>query len=75
MAYVCDCSCHLPNSAEMHFVPCCDGECPYCGRYFVGLKRHKEEAHKDAYGADLAFAKSGRKKRRWTAEQKQERGY
>jgi hypothetical protein len=34
----CRCDCHV--SDHSHMMPCCDGECPYCRKCFVGLIEH-----------------------------------
>jgi hypothetical protein len=41
---VCECQCHLPGKAMLHFVPCCEGQCKTCKRWFErGLKLHETE--------------------------------
>ncbi len=40
--YECDCSCHKEGSSEIHFEPCCDGDCPRCGVPVTNSKKHQE---------------------------------
>lgn len=43
--YVCNCDCHEPGAAVIHFMPCCEGVCPTCGEAYQGLEEHHRQAH------------------------------
>jgi hypothetical protein len=43
MKEFCECKCHLPENKGMkHFVACCRGMCPKCGRYVKDAHKHFE---------------------------------
>lgn len=37
----CHCMCHQPGTSAIHFVECCDGQCPKCHRWFKSLGVHQ----------------------------------
>ncbi len=46
----CKCGCHPGNPGHipgmLHCVPCCDGQCRFCGKWFIGLAEHNHQRNK-----------------------------
>lgn len=38
MSRECNCTCH--EGGGLHFMQCCEGQCPHCRKYFIGLAAH-----------------------------------
>ena len=41
----CNCECHDEGRNIMHCMPCCDGKCEGCGKYWVDLAFHQNECY------------------------------